>query len=237
MPVSAPYAIPVVVNAARQVRPRSILDVGVGFGKYGMPFREYLDLWEADTVEQLGCQAWATRIEGIEVYPQYLGPLHRHIYDRIHLGDVLEVIDGLGRYDLVFMGDVLEHFEKADGQRLVAKLYDHADRCVLLTYPTLAESRVELFGNEAEAHRSVWTRQDFVSYERVSYTVVEDRADVCAIAKPGQELPFLVSCFAARRRKGWKGRLGTVLVRTLGKSKASSLVSRLTGERVALRAE
>jgi hypothetical protein len=237
MPTSAPYAIPVIVHAVRQLRPRSILDVGTGFGKYGVLFREYTDIWDAKEAGQLQPKAWRTRIDGIEACTSYLSQLHAFVYDQIHVGDALEVIDRLGQYDLIFLGDVLEHFEKVAGRRLVRKLYEHADKCVLLTYPRQAKPRDGLLDNPAEAHRSVWDRHDFETYPRVSHTVLEDRADVAALAKPPHEPPFLVGCFAARRRSGWKGRLATALVRMLGPNAASSLVGRILRQRVALRAE
>jgi len=234
---SAPYAIPVVVHAVRQLRPRSILDVGTGFGKYGVLFREYTDIWDADEASHLKRNAWRTRIDGIEVYPLYLSPVHDYIYDHVYVGDVSQVIDDLGHYDLVFMGDVLEHFAKAEGDRLVRKLFDHADKCVLLTYPRRAKRRGGLLGNEAEAHRSEWNRRDFSPYPRVAYTVLEGRADVVALAKPPHDPPFLVGCFAARRRKGWKGRLAAALVHALGPNAASLFAGRILGRPVALRAE
>lgn len=237
MCTSAPYAIPVIANAVRQIQPRSILDVGVGFGKYGVIFREYLDVWSADNLSQTKREAWSTRIEGIEVYPEYLSPLHEFIYDKVHIGGVLDVIDGLGTYDLIFMGDVLEHFEKSDGKKLIGKFHDHADKCVLLTYPKNAKRRDGLFGNEAEAHLSAWTRADFRRFERVAYTTIEDRADVVAIAKAPHETPFLVGCMAARRRSGWKGTVATALVRMVGPTMASSLARIVSGRRIALRAE
>jgi len=237
MCTSAPYAIPVVIHAIRQIKPWSILDIGVGFGKYGVLFREYLEVWDAGEVAAIKKGHWTTRIEGIEVYPEYLTPLHDFVYDEVHIGHALEVLDRLGQYDLIFMGDVLEHFEKDTGHLLIRKLCKHAEKCVLLTYPTNAKPRPGLMGNEAEAHRSVWTRADFRGHERVSYTTVEDRADIVAIAKPPCEAPFLVGCMAARRRTGWKGKLSTALVRTVGPSMASAVAGYLLGRRIALRTE
>jgi hypothetical protein len=48
MPSSRPTTIPVVIHLLRQIRPRSILDVGIGFGKWGHLFREYTDINEAE---------------------------------------------------------------------------------------------------------------------------------------------------------------------------------------------
>jgi len=71
----------------------------------------------------------------------------------------------------------------------------------------------------------------------MAYTVLENRADVCALAKPPHEPPFLVGCFAARKREGWKDAVANGLVKVLGPHRASAIVSKLTGERVALRKE
>jgi len=135
------------------------------------------------------------------------------------------------------MGDVLEHFEKRDGERLIRELYERANKCVLLTYPTNACARERVWGNDAEAHRSVWTRRDFRQYEHMSYTTLEDRADVVALSKSVHQAPFLVGCMAARRRVGWKGKLTNAVVNVFGPSIASSLVGRIVGRRIALRTE
>lgn len=237
MPVSAPYAIPVIANVVRQLNPRSILDVGVGFGKYGVLFREYVDVWSATRASDTKRGGWRMRLEGIEVFADYISPLHEYIYDRVHIGEAESVIDRLGQYDLIFMGDVLEHFPRDAGRRMIQRLYEHADRCVLLTYPHDAKKRDGILGNPAEAHLSTWSREDFAEYPKVAYTVLEDRADVCALAKPPHGLPFLVGCFAARKRTGWKGTVSNSLVKLLGSSRASTIVSKLTGQNIAVRAE
>ena len=55
-----------------KVKPGSdILDIGCGFGKYGMLFREYLDVWH----ERYERQQWRVRLVGIEAYEQYRNPI------------------------------------------------------------------------------------------------------------------------------------------------------------------
>lgn len=44
MPTSYPEAISSILELVRREEPRSILDLGVGFGKYGMLCREMLDI-------------------------------------------------------------------------------------------------------------------------------------------------------------------------------------------------
>jgi hypothetical protein len=76
-------------------------------------------------------------------------------------GDAFDVIDRLGAYDLVILGDVLEHFERARAERLLQKCFDHAP-AIILNIP-LGERWTQdaIYGNEYERHRSFWTWEDF----------------------------------------------------------------------------
>src|SRR5215510_5091009 len=113
MPSSRPNAIPTVVHLLRQLRPNSILDVGIGFGKWGHLFREYTDILEAEhEPARYQREHWRVRIDGIEGYAAYLTPMHQYLYTAIHVGDARSVLPRLDPYDLIFLGDVLEHLEK-----------------------------------------------------------------------------------------------------------------------------
>src|SRR4030095_10541174 len=109
MPSSRPNAIPTIIHLVRQLKPRSILDVGVGFGKWGHLFREYTDILEAERdPARYQRQNWQVRIDGIEGFPDYLTDMHRFIYNSIHCGDARLLIRSLGQYDLIFFGDIIE---------------------------------------------------------------------------------------------------------------------------------
>src|SRR5439155_62198 len=83
---SPPNAIPTIVHLVRQLQPRSILDVGVGFGKWGHLFREYTDILEAEhEPSRYDRENWQVRIEGIEGHAAYLTPMHHFLYDQIHV--------------------------------------------------------------------------------------------------------------------------------------------------------
>ncbi len=43
MPLSFAQAIPVIIEQVAHLKPSSILDVGIGFGKYGVLLREVLE--------------------------------------------------------------------------------------------------------------------------------------------------------------------------------------------------
>jgi len=162
MPSSFPDALSVVAAWVQALRPASVLDVGIGFGKYGVLFREYLDVSPRSERPGPDTAPAAVRIDGIEAWEPYVGPLQRAIYDRIHVGDALAVLPSLGRYELVFAADVLEHFTRDDGERFLDAAAAHATLGVLVVTPALDLEQGEVFGNPFERHRSFWTPDDFV---------------------------------------------------------------------------
>jgi len=146
------------VQAIMRIEPKSVLDVGVGFGRWGMVIREFAEVW----FDRITPEQWEIELEGIEAFPKNIAPYHEHFYDRIHIGDALEVAFDLeGRWDLTILGDVLEHFYKSDGERLLAHLLDHSDY-VLVNLP-LGEDwpQEDKYENPYEEHKAVWDLHDF----------------------------------------------------------------------------
>jgi hypothetical protein len=150
------------VGTLRRLMPQSVLDVGTGFGRWGMLCREFLDAWEGREARAL----WQVRIEGIEAFPSCLTPLHGYIYDRIHVGDAVDLLPTLGVYDVVYMGDVVEHQTKARAWQLMEAAVRHARQAVIVTIPIGDNwpQEVGADGNWFHAHRSRWHLEDFDAY-------------------------------------------------------------------------
>lgn len=156
MPTSEVGIVPVVVKEMRRLQPRSILDVGIGFGKWGFLAREYLDVWQG----RLGRGEWEIRIDGIEAFPGYHNPLWDWIYDSVHIGDVRNLAEEMGSYDLVLMCDVIEHLDRPSGVRVVQALMDRS-RAMIVTTPTTFWAQGAENGNPFERHVSHWKDTDF----------------------------------------------------------------------------
>jgi len=134
------------------LNPKTVLDMGSGFGKFGVLCREYLELWD-------GRQKYdfKRRIDCVEVFQQYISPLHQYIYDNIYNKDILDIAPELDiRYDLVLLIDVLEHFEKEDGISLIETLLAK-NECILISTPKKPTPQKDAFDNVYETHRSAWT--------------------------------------------------------------------------------
>jgi len=158
MPTSTYSHIPTVIRFLETARPEALLDIGLGNGKIGFLARDLLDVMLGERYHK---KDWQVKIDGIEVFGDYIQAHQRAIYDDIHIGDAFEVIDRLGEYDLVFLGDVLEHLEKERAWVFLDKCLAHAKNYVILSIP-LGENWVqpEIYGNPHEEHKSFWSREE-----------------------------------------------------------------------------
>ncbi len=161
MPVSTSVHISHCLSHIITLQPRSVLDVGLGFGLWGFLCREYLDVMN----ERVGPDTWQVRIDGIEFWEPYIQAHQRALHNHIAIGDIRELAPTLPQYDLIIAGDVIEHLEKRDGLDVLAHLYAKADRALLVNIP-LGEGweHPEAHGNPGELHRSQWSVEDFAEY-------------------------------------------------------------------------
>jgi hypothetical protein len=116
--------------------------------------------------------------------------MHRYLYNEVFVGDVGAVLGLLPRYDLVFLGDIIEHFDKATGLQVLRTAYDQANRAVILTTPKHATDQTDLCNNELERHRSLWSAKDFLSFPGAAVKTIDRATLLAVLPKPG--LPTLV---------------------------------------------
>ena len=163
MPCSDPAWIEIAARKILREQPKSVLDVGVGFGMGGMVAREYGDaMFGRPAREQ-----WTVRLDGIEVFPPYIMPHQKAIYSNIYLGDALAALPQLGTYDLALCIDVLEHFEREKGLELLRLIDEHAAHFLIST-PEVFFPQDAACGNEAEKHRDVWTPAELAGWGTVT---------------------------------------------------------------------
>lgn len=143
MPTSEHRQIPHICDVLVRERPRTVLDVGAGYGKFGVLAREY---------------GGAERVDAVDANPPRFP-----VYDRVFLGDIRDLDrvlpPGPERWDLALFVDVIEHLEKADGLRVLDTLTRRAGR-VLVTTPWGFRPQ-EIPEMPYETHRSGWTLGDF----------------------------------------------------------------------------
>lgn len=152
-------------NIIQQViadHPGSILDIGVGFGKYGVMLREVFDIpylrYEKDQ--------WVIKLDGVEGFRKYQNPIHDYVYNEVFYGDIRTIVHTLPQnYDTILLIDVLEHFEKEEGKQLLRDLLKKTNKSLILSTPLNPDVQLEYLGNTLEAHKSRWTIVDFADFD------------------------------------------------------------------------
>ncbi len=155
MPSSDTAQISTIIDLIQILNPKSILDVGCGWGKYGFLSREYLadPYWDKESV----------LIEAVEGYNKNINSVQREIYNNIYICNALDFDVYLKReYDLVIIIDAFEHFTKEDGARLIEKLCMKT-RNLLISIPRYVSVQKGYSDDSGkyEEHRAFWTRKMF----------------------------------------------------------------------------
>lgn len=210
MPTSDFFNITPMMYVIAQLRPQSLLDVGCGFGKYGVLVREYLDVWH----ERYDCGSWKCRIVGVDGFAAYRNPIWDYVYQEVIVGDAQEVVPRLeGPFDVSLLADVIEHLEKEAACRLVAACLEKSAVCIVST-PKEFYPQHDVMHNEFERHRCLWAAGDFPPAAHVMTIPALTCNIFVASRKPLQErelspatLPGL-AYLRSRHRLRWLGPLG-----------------------------
>lgn len=192
MPSGPISPMPYVLFTVLTYKPESILELGIGFGKWGHVFREYIEITQSfDSPDKYRKENWSKIIDGIEGFEPYITDAHRYIYSNIFIGDFCELITSRNNYDLVFMGDVLEHVPKDKAYKLLDDCLAKANKAVVLTTPLGFCKQEDACGNEYERHQSGWMPGDFDRYPDRVVKIIEGNYLLVVLMKPGAETPLL----------------------------------------------
>jgi len=166
MPTSEPAILTPICEEIIRLSPeiKSALDIGVGIGKWGVLLREYTDIflhWRFYKKE------WRTIVDGIEIHEAYKNPVWG-VYNRVFIGDAREIlVKKVKHYDLIVMIDVLEHFTREDGERLL-KIMSEKCKYAIVSYHNCDQKDVR--DNKHEDHLSKWSDEDFKTHKKLAGT-------------------------------------------------------------------
>lgn len=140
-------------------QPKSVLDLGIGFGLQGALVRQYLDG---------GVQPWKTNLVGVEAFSAYRNPtweLYTSIFEQ-PIQDFIKFHNGHTstlKFDFIIFTDVIEHFEKEEGREIIYKLMSilTTGGVLLIGTPAVWAEQGSVHGNEYETHRSLWAWNEF----------------------------------------------------------------------------
>ena len=142
MPTSYPQNIPSIIEACEALQPKKVLDIGPGYGKYGVIVNEYT----------------RAKVDALEIFEPYIKDFGlKGKYNKVILGNGLD-FDVTG-YDLVLLIDVIEHWEK-DAAKAFLRRAVAAGARVLISTPRAHIPQDAVNGNEWERHVSLWNSPD-----------------------------------------------------------------------------
>lgn len=175
MPTSHPKIISPVATKIMELQPLSVLDIGIGFGKWGALTREYTDVWSWRFYKD----GWIVRIEGIEVHERYRAPNWDN-YDKVHIGHSNSVLPKLAIYDLIIMMEMLEHLEKPQALELLNEIFMHTKQ-LIVSYSNIPQKDVG--DNPYEDHVSTWTNGELEKFGKIEVLHQDDVSAVLLIKR------------------------------------------------------
>ena len=166
MPIGSFSTFRDVIRLVLLNHPGTVLDLGIGHGINGAGIRNWLDC---------GIKPYSTRIEGVEGWPAYRSPLW-DCYDQVHETTIQEFLTRDDRHwDMILMTDVLEHFDKEEGELILegCKQRLNTGGNLIVVTPAVWIEQGAAYGNELERHRSLWKPGDFPGF----YLVKDGKPD------------------------------------------------------------
>jgi SAM-dependent methyltransferase len=143
MPTSEHWQIPWIVDLMIREQPQTVLDVGAGYGKYGVLVREFVN---------------PTRLDAVDANPPRF-PVYDHFYQG-DIGGLSELLPAdPPQYDLALFIETIEHLEKDQAWHVLTQLARRARR-VLVSTPWGFRPQ-EVPGQPFETHRSGWYPWEF----------------------------------------------------------------------------
>lgn len=152
---------PAIIHLLQKLKPKNILDIGKGFGKYGFLAHEYFGIDNTKkldpkkTLKELS----AISIDAVEVDEDLMLPHLSQLYNAIYFGDVLQLYNDFPKYDLVLMIDIIEHIDKEKALIMLKYFLSKGSKIIIATPKDFFEQ--ELYESKFEHHVSHWTIKDF----------------------------------------------------------------------------
>jgi hypothetical protein len=158
MPSSAIENVPPIANEIHRLQPKSIVDLGIGFGLYGAVTRQILDgIWGRCRSEQ-----WQANIIGVEIWEAYRNPCWQ-TYNAVSIGDYRTF--PVRGWDLVLMIDSLEHLEPEEGRCFLAGLVER-NKHIIVSVPNGPMPQADpVYGNAYERHLTTFYGREFDAHK------------------------------------------------------------------------
>lgn len=159
-----------VLEIIRKVNPVKVLDVNVGFGRWGILCRELLERDNNGKIKRP--DLWNMKIDGVEnIDTNCLHNYHDIFYDNIYRQNIQGFLKNhVALYDITIFSDVLEHVQRETARDMIKDAMD-ISRFILI-YVRLGNHDEMEKGNQ---YVSKWEEKDFSNYSTVNEIILNDR--------------------------------------------------------------
>jgi 2-polyprenyl-3-methyl-5-hydroxy-6-metoxy-1,4-benzoquinol methylase len=167
MMTSFPQNLFPILREIRDLKPTNIMDVGAGFGKFGLLVRELLLSEAAEAGDMTPVPKF--KITCVEEAPYFMNqPWHRSLYDRHLHADLFSIPPAIyAEHDLILMIDVVEHAPKEriiNLLRAIQAAGQGKTRILISTPREVCFYKQKFYG--CALHVSQWTAEDFAAFPR-----------------------------------------------------------------------
>jgi 2-polyprenyl-3-methyl-5-hydroxy-6-metoxy-1,4-benzoquinol methylase len=153
--LSFPENIPIIIDIVNDLKPKRILDVGGGMGKYALLIKENNLSKQAEAGDMSPNPS--ITIDCCEDNPYfYQQKFHLGLYDKHYHKSIFEM-PTTNDYDLILFIDVVEHWEKDITKELLKKLKGKK----LISTPKKVGMYEEHFYGDSRHHITQWNKDDF----------------------------------------------------------------------------
>ena len=151
MPVSYHENYECYKGLIKEYQPKTLLDVGMGYGNIGK--------YAKDVIPDI-------ELNGVEIFLPYLFSIasQAKLFKRIIVSDIRDLVDKLWSVDIVTAWDVIEHLKREDGIKIMNYLKSISNICLMVSVPIISypqgalvtEIQGKKYNNEAETHLTQW---------------------------------------------------------------------------------
>lgn len=147
-------AISTTVKKIVDENPKSILEVGVAFGTYGVALREVLDTRFGRTHRS----DWTVKIDGVLADKKSINPVNEFVYDNMYLESLIKIIQKSDRYDVIFFNNFLSLLDKRSFIALIRNCLKKVNKAIVINNVMRKKTEKDRFGIK-------WSLKDFQVFE------------------------------------------------------------------------
>ena len=164
MPIGSLSVYPEIIRLTLLNNPKSVLDVGIGYGINGAGIRNWFNDATKRDIEIIGIEPWV----------KYNNANWDH-YDSLYNYPLEEMQPAMfvGLFNVIICTDVCEHWKREDIEPNINKLKSWLapNGVILMSTPAIWIEQGEYEGNTYETHHVLWDRKLF---EKYGFTVLRD---------------------------------------------------------------